>query len=62
MSSGDGDLISLIGLTNSSITNNTATGTIGSAIFVEDGNSGIMIDKNTLQAGEDEGIAINATR
>ena len=56
----DGDLISLGGVTNSSITNNTATGSAGSAIFIEAENAAILIDKNTLKDGEDEGIAIDA--
>jgi parallel beta-helix repeat protein len=57
----DGDLISLGGVTDSSITNNTATGSLGSAIFVEEENAGILVDKNTLTDGEDEGIAVSAS-
>lgn len=56
----DGDLISLGGVTNSSITNNTATGSVGSAVLIEAENAGILVDRNTLEDGEDEGIAINA--
>jgi nitrous oxidase accessory protein NosD len=56
----DGDLISLEGVTNSTITNNTSTAAVGSAIYIEFENSFLTVQQNTLTAGEDEGIAINA--
>lgn len=59
-SSGDDDLISLIGTTETTISGNTVTGAVGSAIYVQDGNSGLVIEKNSLQSGADEGIAIDA--
>ena len=59
-SNGDGDMISLEGVTASTITKNTSTGALGSAIYIEFANSGLTVEKNTLKAGEDEGIAINA--
>ena len=57
---GDGDLISLSGVTDSTISGNTVTEAVGSGVYVEDGNSGITISKNTLETGEDEGIAFDA--
>jgi parallel beta-helix repeat protein len=57
----DGDLISLEGVTNSTITNNTSTAAVGSAIYIEFENSFLTVQQNTLTAGEDEGIAINAS-
>jgi parallel beta-helix repeat protein len=59
-SSSDGDLVSLIGVTNSTISNNNVTGATGSAIYVQSANHGLTIDRNTLTAGEDEGIAVDA--
>ncbi len=58
---GDGDLISISGATHSTISKNTATGTTGSAIYVQSANHFLSIDKNTLLSGEDEGIAIDAS-
>jgi parallel beta-helix repeat protein len=59
-SSTDGDFVSLIGVTNSTISNNTVSAADGSAIFVQDDNHGLTIDKNTITDGGDEGIAIDA--
>ena len=59
-SNGDGDMISLEGVTGSTISKNTSTGAVGSAIYIEFDNSGLTVEKNTLKAGDDEGIAINA--
>ena len=60
VSSGDGDFVSAIGTTGSTISNNTVTGATGSAIFVQSANHGLTIDHNTLTEGEDEGIAVDA--
>jgi Right handed beta helix region len=62
-SSGDGDLISIAGSTNSQIQGNTSTGAIGSGIFIEQGtfgpNSLLEISNNTLTNGLDEGINVD---
>jgi hypothetical protein len=57
---GDGDLISLIGSTNSSLDQNTSSAALGSAIYIQDGNSNLSVTRNKLTFGSDEGIAIDA--
>jgi Right handed beta helix region len=59
-SNADGDMISLEGVTGSTITKNTSTGAVGSAIYIEFTNSGLTIEKNTLKAGEEAGIVFAA--
>ncbi len=59
-SNGDGDMISLEGVTASTITKNTSTGALGSAIYIEFANSGLTVEKNTLTAGEEAGIVFAA--
>jgi Right handed beta helix region len=56
----DGDLISIADSTNSEISHNRATGSIGSAIFITANNSDLQVQKNDLSDGLDEGINVNA--
>jgi parallel beta-helix repeat protein len=56
----DGDLVSISGSTDSTIEKNTATAALGSAAYIESGNANLSITGNTFNAGEDEGIAIDA--
>jgi nitrous oxidase accessory protein NosD len=60
VSSGDGDLVSIAGSTNSEIRGNRSTGSAGSGIFLEAGvggpNSTLTVLGNSLRDGGDEGI------
>ena len=56
----DGDLISIADSTNSEISHNKATGSIGSAIFITANNSDLQVQQNDLSHGLDEGINVNA--
>jgi nitrous oxidase accessory protein NosD len=63
VSSQDGDLLSIAGATNSTISQNTSTLAVGSGLFLEAGtggpNSALTISNNSLTNGADEGIFVD---